>query len=88
MHIIFSGNSGQILKYSDIENFRAETGASGVLIARKGLSNPSIFRKEGLFTMQEEIENFLDKVCEYDENYTATKYVVQRILGSEQVWVG
>ena len=26
----------------------------------------------------------MERVCEFDENYTATKYVVQRILGSQQ----
>lgn len=27
------------------------------------------------------------KVCRYDENYTNAKYVVQRILGSQQVFI-
>lgn len=34
--------------------------------------------------MQEEIENFLDKCCEMDVSYVQCKYVVQRLLGSQQ----
>ncbi|TKR94275.1 hypothetical protein L596_008580 [Steinernema carpocapsae] len=82
--VIANGGSGMIKCFEDIETFRENTGASSVMIARKALSNPSIFRKEGLKTMTEDIEDFLDFVCEYDENFTATKYVVQRILGGEQ----
>lgn len=85
--LVFSGNSNVINEYSDIEAFRQETGASSVMIGRKALSNPSIFRKEGLFSMEEEIHNFLDKACYFDEPYTQTKYVVQRILGSQQEFV-
>ena len=55
------------------------------MIGRKALSNPSIFRKEGILTMEQDIHNFLDKACIFDESYTQTKYVVQRILGSQQV---
>uniref|UniRef100_A0A1I8ANN0 DRBM domain-containing protein n=1 Tax=Steinernema glaseri TaxID=37863 RepID=A0A1I8ANN0_9BILA len=82
--VIANGGSSQIKCYEDIEKFRESSGASSVMIARKALSSPSIFRKEGLKTMKEEIEDFLDFVCEYDENFTTTKYVVQRILGGEQ----
>uniref|UniRef100_A0A0N4WU63 Dus domain-containing protein n=1 Tax=Haemonchus placei TaxID=6290 RepID=A0A0N4WU63_HAEPC len=66
----FSGGSGIITCYDDILKFREVTQASSVMIARKALSCPSIFRRQG--------------ACEYDENYTMTKYVVQRILGSNQ----
>jgi len=82
--VIANGASAQLKCFEDIEKFRKDTGASSVMVARKALSNPSIFRKQGMKTMQEEIEDFLDFVCEYDENFTSTKYVVQRILGGEQ----
>ncbi|KAK6017979.1 hypothetical protein OSTOST_16491, partial [Ostertagia ostertagi] len=54
------------------------------MIARKALSCPSVFRREGVLPFDEDVKNFLDLACEYDENYTMTKYVVQRILGSNQ----
>ncbi|KAK0424706.1 hypothetical protein QR680_008800 [Steinernema hermaphroditum] len=82
--VVANGGSSQLKCFADIEKFRKETGASSVMVARKALSNPSIFREDGMKTMQGEIEDFLDFVCEYDENFTATKYVVQRILGGEQ----
>lgn len=82
---IFSGNSSVINEYSDIETFRQETGASSVMLGRVALSHPSIFRKEGIVSMEKDIENFLDNACIFDEPYTTTKYVVQRILGSQQV---
>ncbi|KAH7726697.1 dihydrouridine synthase domain-containing protein [Aphelenchoides avenae] len=82
--VLANGASGSIECHADIARFREETGASSVMVARKAFSNPSIFQPKGVLTMQQEIENFLDKACEYDENYTNVKYVVQRILGSEQ----
>ncbi|VDK45677.1 unnamed protein product [Anisakis simplex] len=82
--VIANGGSGTIKEFADIERFRLESGASSVMIARKALSHPSVFRSNGLLTMQEEIEDFLRLACEFDENFTMTKYVVQRILGSQQ----
>ncbi|CAI4221468.1 unnamed protein product [Auanema sp. JU1783] len=82
--IIANGISGEVNDFEDISKFKSQTGASSVMIARKALQNPSIFRKEGLLTMENDIVNFLAKACEFDESYTMTKYVVQRILGSEQ----
>ncbi|KAK6052979.1 hypothetical protein COOONC_09515, partial [Cooperia oncophora] len=80
--VIANGGSGTINCYDDILKFREETGTSSVMIARKALSCPSIFRREGVLPFDEDVKNFLDMACEYDENYTMTKYVVQRILGS------
>ncbi|CAJ0962586.1 unnamed protein product, partial [Mesorhabditis belari] len=34
--------------------------------------------------METDIKRFLELACEFDENYTMTKYVVQRILGGQQ----
>lgn len=83
--IIANGASGTIKEYDDIEVFREASGASSVMLARRALSNPSIFRRgKALAPFDEEIRNFLKLACEFEENFTATKYVVQRILGSEQ----
>uniref|UniRef100_A0A915Q0Y0 DRBM domain-containing protein n=1 Tax=Setaria digitata TaxID=48799 RepID=A0A915Q0Y0_9BILA len=82
--VIANGFSGSIKEYEDILKFREQSGASSVMIARKALSNPSIFRPDGIISFEEEINGFLKMVCKYDENFTSTKYVVQRILGSKQ----
>ncbi|CAI5437614.1 unnamed protein product [Caenorhabditis angaria] len=83
--IIANGVSGEINTYSDILRQKAESGASSIMIARKALATPSIFRKDGgILSKYEDIGNFLDLAAEYDENYTMTKYVIQRILGSDQ----
>uniref|UniRef100_A0A1I7USU8 DRBM domain-containing protein n=2 Tax=Caenorhabditis tropicalis TaxID=1561998 RepID=A0A1I7USU8_9PELO len=82
--IITNGFSGEIDRFEDIEKWREATGTSSIMIARKALSTPSIFRKEGILDKYKDIENFLELACQYDESYTMTKYVVQRILGGDQ----
>uniref|UniRef100_A0A0R3RG03 DRBM domain-containing protein n=1 Tax=Elaeophora elaphi TaxID=1147741 RepID=A0A0R3RG03_9BILA len=95
-----SGFSGSVKEYEDIVKFWEQSGASSVMIARKALSNPSIFRPEGFVSFEDEVCRFLKmteiwwkvkfvcflvfQACKYDENFTATKYVAQRILGSKQ----
>uniref|UniRef100_A0AAF5CWU0 B30.2/SPRY domain-containing protein n=1 Tax=Strongyloides stercoralis TaxID=6248 RepID=A0AAF5CWU0_STRER len=81
--VLANGQSGVIKEYKDIEDFKEKTGASGVLLGRIALSNPSIFRKEGLLDMKSEIVNVLEKSCMYDEPFTQCKYVLSRILGSQ-----
>ncbi|KJH44243.1 hypothetical protein DICVIV_09715 [Dictyocaulus viviparus] len=54
------------------------------MVARRALTCPSIFRPEGILRFDEDVKNFLHLACKYDEGYTTTKYVVQRILGSKQ----
>ncbi|GMT00315.1 hypothetical protein PENTCL1PPCAC_22489, partial [Pristionchus entomophagus] len=82
--VIANGGSTEMETHDELLAFRERTGASSVMVARAALSNPSIFRKEGIFPMETEIRNFLERACEWDENYTMTKYVVQRMLGGEQ----
>ncbi|VDN28946.1 unnamed protein product [Gongylonema pulchrum] len=82
--IIANGSSNTVKEYADIAKFREQSGASSVMLARRALTSPSIFRPEGLATNEEEICDFLKLACKYDENFTATKYVVQRMLGSKQ----
>ncbi|CAL2027477.1 unnamed protein product [Caenorhabditis brenneri] len=82
--VIANGFSGEIEQFSDIEKWRTSTETSSLMIARKALSNPSIFRSEGVLDKYEDIANFLELACQYDESYTMTKYVVQRILGGDQ----
>ncbi|VDK69044.1 unnamed protein product [Cylicostephanus goldi] len=88
--VIANGGSGEIKSYEDILDFRKQTETSSVMVARQALSCPSVFRRDGTLSFDRDIENFLDLVnnaCEFDENYTMTKYVVQRILGGKQLAV-
>ncbi|VDO62357.1 unnamed protein product [Heligmosomoides polygyrus] len=82
--VIANGGSGIITRYDDILRFREDTGTSSVMIARKALSTPSVFRREGLLPFEQDVTNFLSEACKYDECYTYAKYVVQRILGGRQ----
>uniref|UniRef100_A0A0N4Z9Y4 Dus domain-containing protein n=1 Tax=Parastrongyloides trichosuri TaxID=131310 RepID=A0A0N4Z9Y4_PARTI len=81
--VLANGNSSVIKEFKDIGEFKEKTGASGVLLGRMALTNPSIFRKEGLYDMTTEIVNYLEKSVMYDEPFTQSKYVVSRILGSQ-----
>ncbi|KAF7639484.1 hypothetical protein Mgra_00001161 [Meloidogyne graminicola] len=82
--IIVNGGSLDIKNFENIKEFKERTEAKSVMIARAAFTNPSIFCKSGLKSMPVEIFNFLEKASLFDENYTAAKYVVQRILGSQQ----
>ncbi|KAI6202991.1 DRBM domain-containing protein [Aphelenchoides besseyi] len=80
--VIASGESSSIKCYDDILKSREKCMTSSIMIAREALSRPSVFRPTGgVLNFDEEICNFLEKACIYDEPYTQTKYVVQRILG-------
>ncbi|KAI6217352.1 DRBM domain-containing protein [Aphelenchoides besseyi] len=83
--VIASGESSSIKCYDDILKSREKCMTSSIMIAREALSRPSVFRPTGgVLNFDEEICNFLEKACIYDEPYTQTKYVVQRILGGQQ----
>nr|CAD2130981.1 unnamed protein product [Meloidogyne enterolobii] len=82
--IIANGGSSDIQTFKNIEEFKELTEAKSVMIARSAFTNPSIFCENGLNSMPVEISKFLEKASQFDENYTAAKYVVQRILGSQQ----
>ena len=62
---VFSGLSDEIVKYSDIAEYKEKCAVSSVMLARRALWTPSIFRKEGLLTKEEEISDFLDKARFY-----------------------
>ncbi|CAD5206941.1 unnamed protein product [Bursaphelenchus okinawaensis] len=82
--VIANGESGNVNVFEDIDRIRDECGASSIMLARKALNKPSIFRKEGTLSMDQEIKDYLSQACIYDEPYTTVKYAVQRILGSQQ----
>lgn len=62
--VIANGESSLIHEFEDIAKSKEKCGTSSIMIARYALHRPSIFRREGLLSMEEEIGNILDKVRE------------------------
>ena len=63
--LYFSGGSGEINSFHDIEKFREETGASSVMIARQAEWNCSIFRKEGKLPLDDVIVKYIKYVSKF-----------------------
>ena len=84
----FSGGSGSIESYNDLEVFRKETGASSVMLARVAEHNVSIFRENGLLPLDDVIRAYLKIAVYYDNHMTNSKYCVQQMLGSLQTETG
>ncbi|KAI6182021.1 DRBM domain-containing protein [Aphelenchoides fujianensis] len=83
--VIASGESSCINSYDEMLKSREKCEASSIMVAREALVHPSVFRSEGgILTYEQEICAFLQKACLYDEPFTQTKYVVQRMLGGQQ----
>ncbi|KAI4464794.1 trna-dihydrouridine(20) synthase [nad(p)+]-like [Holotrichia oblita] len=78
--VIANGGSRQIEKYSDIEAFRQDCGASSVMIARTAQGNCSIFRPEGMKELDDVIVDYLKYAVDYDNSPNNTKYCVQNML--------
>ncbi|XP_067929611.1 tRNA-dihydrouridine(20) synthase [NAD(P)+]-like isoform X2 [Watersipora subatra] len=81
--VIANGGSGEIKEHSDIEKFRLACGASSVMVARAAEWNVSIFRKEGILSKDQLINEYIKVAIDYDNHWTNTKYCVQQILGSD-----
>nr|CAH7716916.1 unnamed protein product [Callosobruchus chinensis] len=78
--VIANGGSREIENYKDILQFKAQCGASSVMIARTAQGNCSIFRQEGLVDLEEVIMNYLKYSIDYDNSPSNTKYCVQNML--------
>ncbi|XP_050452015.1 tRNA-dihydrouridine(20) synthase [NAD(P)+]-like isoform X2 [Cataglyphis hispanica] len=78
--VIANGGSKDIQQYCDIFKFKEETGCSSVMLARAAEWNCSIFRKEGLLSMENVIKSYLKYAVDCDNSPSNTKYCVQNIL--------
>ncbi|KAM3964688.1 LOW QUALITY PROTEIN: dihydrouridine synthase 2 [Aphomia sociella] len=78
--VIANGGSKEIEKHNDIYKFKELTGCSSVMIARAAEWNCSIFRKEGLLSMDTVIKDYLKLAVDYDNSPSNTKYCIQNIL--------
>jgi len=77
------GSKDQIKCYSDIAPFLQSCGTSSVMIARAAEWNSSVFRKEGLRTLDDVIKDYLKYSITYDSPLTNIKYNLQNILHEE-----
>ncbi|XP_077313332.1 tRNA-dihydrouridine(20) synthase [NAD(P)+]-like isoform X3 [Lithobates pipiens] len=79
--VIGNGGSQEIIReFVDIEAFKSLTAASSVMLARAAMWNPSIFRKEGILSIDDVIHDYIRHAVRYDNHYTNTKYCLCQML--------
>lgn len=79
--VIASGGSSEIKSFQDILNFRCETKASSVMVARAALKNCSIFKRDNkLLDMDTLIKDYLKLAIDYDNFFSNTKFTIQNFL--------
>lgn len=79
--MIANGGSSHIKSYSDAIEFRNNTNASSVMIARTAMKNPSIFKSDGSTIPNNVlITEFLKLAVKYDNHVANTKYTVQSLM--------
>lgn len=82
--VICNGGSKHIKSYSDVIKFKESCEASSVMIARAAMSNPSIFRSDGIIEpVREVIEQFIKLAIRYENTVANTKYTIQAMMASE-----
>uniref|UniRef100_A0A674AWP9 Dihydrouridine synthase 2 n=1 Tax=Salmo trutta TaxID=8032 RepID=A0A674AWP9_SALTR len=74
------GSLDRVKAHADIEEFRKATGASSVMIARAAMWNPSVFRSQGLLSVEEVMEEYLKYAIRYDNHAFNTKYCLCQML--------
>lgn len=82
--VIANGGSKEMSKWSDINAFKENCGASSVMVARAAEWNCSIFRKEGMLPLEDVIKEYLTLCVNYDNPPNNTKYCVQNMLRDQQ----
>ncbi|KAK7505824.1 hypothetical protein BaRGS_00003095 [Batillaria attramentaria] len=78
--VIANGGSKEILQFEDIEKFRANTGASSVMIARAAEWNCSIFRREGQLPLYDVVKAYIRYAFQYDNNEINSKYCILQMM--------
>uniref|UniRef100_A0A8C7MYV5 Dihydrouridine synthase 2 n=1 Tax=Oncorhynchus kisutch TaxID=8019 RepID=A0A8C7MYV5_ONCKI len=74
------GSLDRVKAHADIEEFRKVTGASSVMVARAAMWNPSVFRSQGLLSVEEVMEEYLKYAIRYDNHAFNTKYCLCQML--------
>ncbi|CAH8865627.1 unnamed protein product [Trichobilharzia szidati] len=84
--VLANGGSRDIIRtHEDIEYFRQETGAAGVVIARAAMWNPAIFKSvrccdQPLPKLEEVIKRYLTLSVRYDHHVVGAKHCVLQML--------
>uniref|UniRef100_A0A1I8G2T7 Dus domain-containing protein n=1 Tax=Macrostomum lignano TaxID=282301 RepID=A0A1I8G2T7_9PLAT len=82
--VLANGGSGDAVRLPlDVEYFRRVTGASGVMLARAAMHNPSIFRREfedRLESSETLVVKYLKYAITYDNPFPQSKYCIQQLL--------
>ncbi|KAM6973735.1 tRNA-dihydrouridine(20) synthase [NAD(P)+]-like isoform 2-T2 [Aplochiton taeniatus] len=79
--VIANGGSLDLVRtHADIEEFRMATGASSVMLARAAMWNPSVFRSQGLLSVEQVMEDYLKYAIRYDNHAFNTKYCLCQML--------
>ena len=78
--LCFSGGSGEIKCFDDIEIFKQATGCSSVMLARAAEWNPSIFRREGFVATDDLVRSYLRYAVDFENDDTNCKYCIQQLI--------
>jgi len=66
--------NGDVVDYTDAQQWREESGCAGVMVARMAAENPSCFRKEGRLPQADVLRQHVDKCLQFEEVYQNMKY--------------
>nr|XP_023646160.1 tRNA-dihydrouridine(20) synthase [NAD(P)+]-like [Paramormyrops kingsleyae] len=79
--VFANGGSLDLVKsHGDIEAFRESTKASSVMLARAAMWNPSIFRPQGMLSLEEVMEAYIHHAVRYENHVSNTKYCLCQML--------
>ncbi|KAL4642190.1 tRNA-dihydrouridine(20) synthase NAD(P)+-like [Arapaima gigas] len=79
--VLASGGSLDLVKsHCDIKSFRSATGASSVMLARAAMWNPSIFRPQGMLSLEEVMDAYIRHAVRYENHASNTKYCLCQML--------
>ncbi|XP_065057054.1 tRNA-dihydrouridine(20) synthase [NAD(P)+]-like isoform X2 [Rhopilema esculentum] len=78
--VIANGGSLDVKSFDEIERFRKNTCCSSVMLARAAEWNPSVFRRQGLLSTQNEIKDYLTYALMFDHNFPGTKYCICQLM--------
>ncbi|KAJ8398361.1 hypothetical protein AAFF_G00429310 [Aldrovandia affinis] len=79
--VIANGGSLDLVKsHGDIQVFREAAGASSVMLARAAMWNPSVFRCQGLLSLESVMEAYIRYAVRYENHASNTKYCLCQML--------
>jgi len=76
--------NGDMYTREDIQRFKAETGASSVMLARPALYNPSIFSSTPSTDRTYIIQQYIQHALRWETNYKNVKYVICEMMNNRR----